>query len=133
MELLGHILILIGSIFSLLGAFGILRMPDIYNRLQAGTKATTLGALSLILGVGLANPAFLGKSILLILFIVLTNPISSSTIARSGRRADIPMLKNAVVDAYAEKVGKTQAAADKKRSNRADADDPQTAVKEANV
>lgn len=105
METLGQILILIGSVFSLLGALGILRMPDIYNRLQAGTKATTLGALSLILGVGLLNPAFLGKSILLIVFIVLTNPISSSTIARSGRRAGVPMVKEAVVDAYAEKLG----------------------------
>jgi len=101
MEILGHIFIVIGALFSLLGALGILRMPDIYNRLQAGTKATTLGAFSLILGVGLANPSFLGKGILLIVFIVLTNPISSSIIARSGRRSGVPMAEGAVVDEYA--------------------------------
>lgn len=97
----GHVLIVIGALFSLLGALGILRMPDIYNRLQAGTKATTLGAFSLILGVGLANPNFLGKGILLILFIMLTNPLSSSVIARSGRRSGIALVKGSVVDEYA--------------------------------
>lgn len=104
METIGHVLIVIGALFSLLGALGILRMPDIYNRLQAGTKATTLGAFSLILGVGIANPAFLGKGILLILFIVLTNPISSSVIARSGRRSGVPMVEGSVVDEYASVV-----------------------------
>jgi multicomponent Na+:H+ antiporter subunit G len=102
MKMLGEILVLIGALFSLFGALGILRMPDMYNRLQAGTKATTLGAMSLILGVGLMDTAFFGKSLLLVLFIVLTNPISSSTMARMGRRAGISLGKNPVIDEYSE-------------------------------
>jgi multicomponent Na+:H+ antiporter subunit G len=48
----GLVMLLVGSVFLFLGALGIYRMPDLYNRLQAGTKATTLGAMSTILGVG---------------------------------------------------------------------------------
>ncbi|MCF7929609.1 MAG: monovalent cation/H(+) antiporter subunit G [Spirochaetales bacterium] len=87
MDIAGTILVVIGSVFLFFGALGIIRMPDFFNRIQAGTKATTLGAMSLILGVGFLNPSFLTKSIVLVVFIMLTNPISSSTIARSGYRA----------------------------------------------
>lgn len=55
LDVIGYILLGVGSIFYLLGGLGILRMPDIYNRLQAGAKATTLGAFSFILGVGLIS------------------------------------------------------------------------------
>jgi len=44
MELLGAIITLFGSLFLFIGALGIVRMPDVYNRMQAGTKATTLGS-----------------------------------------------------------------------------------------
>ena len=56
LEYIGMALILIGGIFLFLGALGIFRMPDIYTRLQAGTKASTLGAMSTILGVGFLHP-----------------------------------------------------------------------------
>ena len=45
------ILITIGIIFNLLGCIGIIRLPDTYNRLQAATKAVTLGCCSILLGV----------------------------------------------------------------------------------
>ncbi len=97
MEIAGEILVLIGSIFLFLGALGILRMPDVFNRLQAGTKSTTLGGLSLILGIGLMSSGFLWKAIVLIIFIVLTNPISSSTIARASYKLKVPMVKDTVI------------------------------------
>ncbi len=109
MVVVGKILVLIGSIFLFLGSLGIFRMPDVYNRLQAGTKATTLGALSLILGVGFMNGSFLVKSIVLIIFIVLTNPISSSTIARASHKAGIPLVKESVVDVCKDNVRKEEA------------------------
>ncbi len=86
LEVIGAILILIGSIFLLLGAIGIYRMPDLYNRLQAGTKATTLGAMSLILGVGLMQPNWLFKLVIIILFIAFANPLSSHALARASYR-----------------------------------------------
>ncbi|MCK5169585.1 MAG: monovalent cation/H(+) antiporter subunit G, partial [Bacteroidales bacterium] len=40
-EIIGAILVLSGSVFLFLGALGLVRMPDLYNRIQAGTKAST--------------------------------------------------------------------------------------------
>jgi len=82
-EIIGSVFIVIGSAFLFLGGLGVLRMPDPYNKLQAGTKASTLGLMSLALGIGIFHPAYLVKSILIIIFIAFTNPISSSIIAKS--------------------------------------------------
>ena len=86
MELLGAIITLLGSIFLLLGALGIVRMPDVYNRMQAGAKATTLGSIFFLLGISVGHHqcGCVGKVIILILFIVITNPISSNAIARAS-------------------------------------------------
>jgi multicomponent Na+:H+ antiporter subunit G len=83
MRLLADIFLLIGAFFSLLGALGLLRMPDVYNRIQAGTKAVTLGALCFLLGVGLLQPGWWPKLVCIGGFILFTNPVSSSTIARA--------------------------------------------------
>lgn len=98
MAVAGYILILIGSLFLTLGGLGLVRMPDVYNRLQAGTKATTLGAMSAVLGSAFLAPSMFGKVILLIVFIALANPISSSTIARSAYRGGIPLAPGSVRD-----------------------------------
>jgi multicomponent Na+:H+ antiporter subunit G len=83
MRLLADLLLLIGASFTLLGALGLVRMPDVYNRIQAGTKAVTLGALSLLLGIGLIYPQWWSKLLVIAILILVTNPIGSSTIARA--------------------------------------------------
>ena len=55
MELFGAIVTLAGSILLFLGALGILRMPDVYNRMQAGTKATTLGSILFLAGISIGH------------------------------------------------------------------------------
>jgi multicomponent Na+:H+ antiporter subunit G len=89
MRLLADILLLIGAAFTLLGALGLVRMPDVYNRIQAGTKAVTLGALSLLLGVALLYPAWWSKLLVIALMILVTNPLGSSTIARALLKAGV--------------------------------------------
>ncbi len=111
LEILGLILIIIGSIFLFLGALGIYRMPDVYNRLQAGTKATTLGGMSLIIGVGLIQPDWFWKSLILVIFIALSNPISSHALARSAYKSKIkPFFKGKEedLDAYKEVVERNE-------------------------
>lgn len=98
MNLVGQILILIGSFFLFLGSLGLIRMPDVYNRLQTGTKATTLGAMTVLLGLALVVPSLWTKAVLLIVFIALANPISSSTIGRSAYKAGLPLAKESVRD-----------------------------------
>ena len=103
--MLGAIITLIGSVFLLLGALGLIRMPDVYNRMQAGTKATTLGSMLFLLGTGIYNNEFAiwGKIILLILFIVFTNPLSSHALARAAHKINIPMTKKTVKDELEKK------------------------------
>ncbi|SHH18096.1 monovalent cation/H(+) antiporter subunit G [Thermosipho atlanticus] len=96
----GYILIGIGAFFYFLGGLGIFRMPDVYNRLQAGTKATTLGSFSVILGVGLVNFDFLPKALVIIAFIALTNPVGSSVLARASYLNGIKPTKKTKVDEY---------------------------------
>lgn len=97
-RIIGAFITLIGSGFLLLGALGTLRMPDSYNRIQAGTKATTLGTMCSLVGIGLYHPDWLGKILVLILFVVLTNPISSHALARAAHFINIPLAKQTVVD-----------------------------------
>jgi multicomponent Na+:H+ antiporter subunit G len=89
MELLADIFLLIGGAFIAIGSLGLLRMPDVYNRLQAGTKAATLGAMALLLGIGLHHPDWWPKLLVIAGFVLFTNPVGSSTIARAARIAGI--------------------------------------------
>lgn len=92
--------ILIGGIFLFLGALGIYRMPDVYTRLQAGTKSSTLGAMSTIIGVGFLHPDWFLKIVLIVVFIGLANPLSSHALARASYRKGIePKLKSGI-DSY---------------------------------
>ena len=99
---IGVIFILVGAVFLFLGALGILRLPDVYNRLQAGTKATTLGAFGTIIGAGLMRPEWFPKALIVAVFILLTNPVSSHALARASYRKGIPLWEKSVVDKYGE-------------------------------
>jgi len=108
-EIIGGIFIIIGSIFLFLGGLGIYRMPDVYNRIQAGTKATTLGAMSVILGVGIAQLesdwTWILKTLVILIFIAYSNPISSHALARAMYKRKIyPFIKShdKYMDAYKE-------------------------------
>ena len=104
MEIISTIFLVIGGLFYLLGGLGILRMPDTFNRIQAGTKATTLGAFALLIGVGIAHPEWFLKVAIIIIFIALSNPIGSSALARAAYKA-FPLPKNLVQNDLKELLG----------------------------
>jgi multicomponent Na+:H+ antiporter subunit G len=83
MRLLADIFLLVGAAFMLLGSIGLLRMPDVYNRIQAGTKAVTLGTLAFLIGIALLYPGWWTKLLCIAALMLFTNPVSSSTIARA--------------------------------------------------
>ena len=115
---LGYILILAGSLFLFLGALGLFRMPDVYNRLQAGTKATTLGALSAIIGVGMVETDWFLKTLIIAVFILMTNPIGSHSIARAARLSRIAVEKITAQDKYQENyLNNNQKGSDQNASN----------------
>jgi multicomponent Na+:H+ antiporter subunit G len=99
-EILGASITLLGTAFLFLGALGIVRMPDLYNRMQAGTKATTLGNMLTLFGIGILHPAWLVKLALIALFVLFTNPISSHALARAAYRAGVPLAEISVRDEY---------------------------------
>jgi multicomponent Na+:H+ antiporter subunit G len=94
----GVVITAIGAIFLLLGSLGVFRFPDVYNRLQAGTKCTTLGAFLTVIGVGIMEPDWLPKALLIAVFILLTNPISSHALGRAGKKSGVPLWRGSVVD-----------------------------------
>lgn len=83
LSVIGHVLASTGGFILFVSGLGILRMPDVWNRLHAGTKATTLGSLLFIAGIGCLQPTWIPKLILILIFIVITNPVSGHAIARA--------------------------------------------------
>ncbi|MEN8149666.1 MAG: monovalent cation/H(+) antiporter subunit G [Planctomycetota bacterium] len=110
LELAGALLVLTGSAFLFLGALGIVRMPDLYNRMQAGTKATTLGNVLTLAGLALLAPSWWPKILLIVLFVLITNPLSSHALARAAHRAGLPLAAGSVTDALAGKPDGDEAA-----------------------
>ena len=88
----------IGALFLLVGGLGVFRMPDVYNRLQAGTKCTTLGAFLTIIGVGIIEPSWFWKCLAVAIFILATNPISNHALGRASRKSGVPLCDRTVVD-----------------------------------
>jgi len=88
----------IGVFFLLVGSLGVFRMPDVYNRLQAGTKCTTLGAFLAMMGVGIIEPQWFWKTLVIALFILITNPVSNHAIGRASKKCGVPLCDRSVVD-----------------------------------
>jgi multicomponent Na+:H+ antiporter subunit G len=98
MEIVGAIITLMGSFVLLIASIGLIRMPDVYNRLQAGTKASTLGSILILVGLAIIIPGWSGKLILLIFFVMMTNPVSSHVLARAAYYIKIPFTNLTIVD-----------------------------------
>lgn len=97
-DIIGNLLLIIGSFFLFAAGLGVLRMPDTYNRIQTGTKATTLGSITVLIGLAFLHPAWTLKLIILIFFVMLTNPVSSHALARASHSIGIHKTKTMVVD-----------------------------------
>lgn len=86
-EILISAFLLIGSFFVLVGAIGLVRLPDFFMRLHAPTKATTLGVGGMLLA-SMAHFLALGApsvhELLITLFLFVTAPVSAYMLARAG-------------------------------------------------
>jgi multicomponent Na+:H+ antiporter subunit G len=94
------VLWIVGSAFAFLAALGVVRMPDVFTRMQASTKASTLGLGCLLLGsaLQLADLASIIRLICIGAFIFLTTPVSAHVIARASYRANVPLWEGTVLD-----------------------------------
>jgi multicomponent Na+:H+ antiporter subunit G len=82
---------LVGSVFSVIAAIGVLRLPDLYTRMHAASKAGVVGAGLILLGVAFASLDFaiVLRASLGILFLLLTTPVSAHLLARAAYRAGV--------------------------------------------
>ncbi|MBU1260765.1 MAG: monovalent cation/H(+) antiporter subunit G [Planctomycetes bacterium] len=103
-DFLGYILISIGIFFDISGCIGLVRFPDVYNRLQASTKCVTLGTIMILVGTALiiGSGAIAAKAGLCAVFILITSPTAAHAIARGAHSAGISLTDKSIVDRYAE-------------------------------
>ena len=87
-DILAMVFLLIGLFFMFVGAIGVVRMPDPYNRLHGATKCSTLGLLGLLLATVLhiGQLSIATKAALTILFIFVSNPVGSHLLAKAALR-----------------------------------------------
>lgn len=87
-QLIGEILILLGSIFVFLAVVGFVKMPDYFMKLQAATKASAFGAALILTGASILIPkiSFIITNLLLFLFLLITSPIATHALAFSYRK-----------------------------------------------
>jgi len=101
-DVIGYILIVIGVLFNIFGGVGLVRFPDVYNRLQAATKCVTLGTVLLLVGVAVA--AGMGptaaKALICAVFILVTSPTAAHAIAKGAYASGVKLWDRSVVDKY---------------------------------
>ena len=101
-EFLSNFILILGLMFVFLGMVGLLRLPDVYNRLHATTKIGTLGAfgvmLSILLKVGFAPMGV--KAITVGLFLLLTAPVAAHMIGRAAHRHGVDLCDISIIDEY---------------------------------
>ena len=87
-EALVALFLLIGSLFALVGAIGLYRLPDFFMRLHGPTKASTLGVGSLLIAsalyFSLTEPGISLHEVLVTLFLFITAPVSAHLLAKAA-------------------------------------------------
>jgi multicomponent Na+:H+ antiporter subunit G len=88
-EMIGEIALAVGAFFAVVGGIGMIRMPDVYNRIHAETICVVGGTIVVLMGIlilkGLTN--FSLKVLIIIAFVFLTNPVGSHAIARAAHKS----------------------------------------------
>lgn len=99
-EMLVLALLLTGSLFMLLAAIGIVRMPDLYMRIGTATKASTLGLVCILTAVAVhfAEIGVGTRAIAAVVFVLLTAPVAAHIIGRAGYVVGVPLWERTIVD-----------------------------------
>ncbi len=99
---LGYIFIIVGLCFDFFGCLGLVRLPDIYNRLQASTKCVTLGTCGILFGLFIMYgfSAIGLKCLLTAFFILLTSPVSTHALSRAAYKSKVKLWEKSVCDEY---------------------------------
>ncbi|TAJ14980.1 Na+/H+ antiporter subunit G [Marinilabiliaceae bacterium JC017] len=103
-DIITIVLFCIGVLFNLFGCIGLIRLPDVYNRLQSATKCVTLGTCSILLGL-LFHYGFttIGiKALLAIPLLFFSATVAAHALARGSYLFGVKLTDKTVVDDYKE-------------------------------
>jgi multicomponent Na+:H+ antiporter subunit G len=114
----------LGAAFCLLAAVGVVRMPDVFTRMQAASKASTLGLACLLVGttIELGDGATLARAVSIAAFIMLTTPVAAHVVARAAYFTNVPLWSGTVVDERREDQDRDDAVARPSAGSAADED-----------
>lgn len=101
-EAIAIFFLLFGVFFFIVGIVGLLRFPDVYTRIHASGKVSTLGMVGLLIATAILMPETTLKVIALVIFLVTTQPVASHVVASAAHRSGVPMV-NAVRDDLADR------------------------------
>jgi multicomponent Na+:H+ antiporter subunit G len=111
---LASLLVLAGGLFCLLGAIGVVRLPDCYSRMHAASKAGALGAVLILAGVAAATTGEAAMEALFALLVVLaTAPLAAHAVSRAAYRAGIKPVIGPLGNALEEHTGPESVAQDR--------------------
>lgn len=99
-DFIAAVFLLIGATFLLLAGVGMLRMPDVFSRMQAATKASTLGVACVLLAVALHfnDWGIMMRALATSVFFLLTAPVSAHLMGRASYFLGVPLWEGTVLD-----------------------------------
>jgi monovalent cation/proton antiporter MnhG/PhaG subunit len=103
-EVIVSLLLLAGLVFTFAGSLGLLRLPDLFCRMHATGKSSTLGVIGIVLASFIyfstseAGPSI--KELLTIIFVFLSGPVGAHMIARAAYRSQVPFHERTIVNEW---------------------------------
>lgn len=91
LELFAIVVVVIGTIFSVVGVLGFMRLPDVYTRLHATGKVSIFGVVLLLLATVALTPLGFAKGLVLIVLLILGGPATSHALGSAAHRLGIPL------------------------------------------
>ncbi|MDH6230087.1 multicomponent Na+:H+ antiporter subunit G [Mesorhizobium soli] len=104
LDYVAGILVVIGAMFTLVASIGLLRLPDLYTRMHAASKAGTLGSCVVLIALAVQTPdlAIATRALAGVVFFLLTAPISAHLLAKAAHAAGYRLWEESVMDDIAD-------------------------------
>jgi multicomponent Na+:H+ antiporter subunit G len=105
-EFITAAMLIAGGVFVCLAGLGVVRMPDVYVRMHAATKAGTLGAGMILAAVAVhfADGGVAVRAVAAIVFLLITAPVAAHMIGRAAYRTGVPLWAGSVIDEWLGRV-----------------------------
>ena len=99
-DILGGIILLAGSFFILVSAVGLIKMPDLFTKMSATTKASTLGVGLVLIGTAIfwQDIGISARALIIITFLFLTAPVAAHVIGRAAYFDKVPLWEKTGID-----------------------------------